>query len=116
MEPSFPFISLFPIESYDSPKVYKSSDFRPYGLFSFPSFDRSKCPTKGRFVQSVIDHPNLYHADFYDFLMDGEMWCYTEGQSERTVYKPSDAAHLGKGAAKGYCVKDHAWMLEDGFH
>lgn len=57
-------------------------------------------------------HSGRYSAEVYDFMMDGEMWCYTPGQFERTVYRPGDAAYLGKSAAKGYCIKDHAWMLE----
>ena len=57
-------------------------------------------------------HSGRYSAQVYDFMMDGEMWCYTEGQFERTVYRPGDAAYLGKSLAKGYCIKDHAWMLE----
>lgn len=57
-------------------------------------------------------HSGRYSADVYDFVMDGEMWCYTEGQFERIVFLPGDAAHLGKSAAKGYCIRDHAWMLE----
>jgi hypothetical protein len=57
-------------------------------------------------------HSGRYSSEVYDFMMDGEMWCYTEGQFERTLYKPGDAAYLGKSAAKGYCIKDHAWMLE----
>jgi len=57
-------------------------------------------------------HSGRYSADVYDFVIDGEMWCYTEGQFERVTFKPGDAAHLGKSAAKGYCIKDHAWMLE----
>lgn len=57
-------------------------------------------------------HSGRYSADVYDFVIDGEMWCYLEGQFERTVYKPGDAAFLGKSIAKAYCIKDHAWMLE----
>jgi len=57
-------------------------------------------------------HSGRYSADVYDFMLDGEMWCYTEGQFERTVFRPGDMAYLGKSRVKGYCVKDHAWMLE----
>ncbi len=57
-------------------------------------------------------HSGRYRAEVYDFLLDGEMWCYVPGESERTVYRRGDAAHLGSGLAKGYRIPDHAWMLE----
>lgn len=57
-------------------------------------------------------HSGRYRAQVYDFLLDGEMWCYVPGESERTVYRPGDAAHLGRAQAKGYRIPDHAWMLE----
>ena len=53
-----------------------------------------------------------YFADVHDFMLDGEMWTYHDGDFERSVYKPGDWARLDRGRAKGYCVKDHAWMLE----
>jgi hypothetical protein len=57
-------------------------------------------------------HSGRYRAAVYDFLLDGEMWCYQPGESERTVYRPGDAAHLDRGRVKGYRIPDHAWMLE----
>jgi len=57
-------------------------------------------------------HSGRYSAEVYDFMIDGEMWCYVEGQFDRTVYRPGDAAYLGRSMAKGYCIKDHGWMLE----
>jgi len=57
-------------------------------------------------------HSGRYATEVYDFMMDGEMWCYHPGEFERAVYKPGDAAFLGADRAKGYAVPSHAWMLE----
>jgi hypothetical protein len=57
-------------------------------------------------------HSGRYPTDVYDFILDGEMWCYTLNEFERHVYKPGECAYLGKSAAKGYRIPDHAWMLE----
>ena len=57
-------------------------------------------------------HSGRYFAEIWDWTMDGEGWCYLEGETERRVYKPGDEMYLAKGQAKGYCVKDHSWMLE----
>ena len=46
------------------------------------------------------------------FLLDGEMWYYAAGQTEKTIYRPGDTIYLGKGQAKCYRVVDHAWILE----
>ena len=57
-------------------------------------------------------HSGRYRAEVHDFMLAGEMWCYLEGELERRVYGPGDAAALTSGAVKGYRVPDHAWMLE----
>ena len=57
-------------------------------------------------------HSGRYLAEVYDFILDGEMWCYTPGETERMVYKSGDFAYLGKSQAKGYRIPDRAWMLE----
>ena len=59
-------------------------------------------------------HSGRYSSEVYDFMIEGEMWTYYQGDTVRTVYKPGDAAHLASDKVKGYCVKDHAWMLEYG--
>ncbi len=53
-----------------------------------------------------------YEAEFWDFMMEGEMWTFVEGDLERQVYLPGDAAHLAKGQAKGYRIINNGWMLE----
>jgi len=57
-------------------------------------------------------HSGRYATEVWDFVIDGEMWCYHAGELERAVYRPGDAAYLGADRAKGYRVPDHAWMLE----
>ncbi len=57
-------------------------------------------------------HSGRYGTDVYDWVFDGEMWCYVEGETERTLYKPGSRAYLGKSLAKGYRIPDRAWMLE----
>ncbi len=50
--------------------------------------------------------------DVYDCMFAGEMWTYTEGQTEKTVYVPGDMAVLERGVAKGYSMAPGTWMLE----
>ncbi len=57
-------------------------------------------------------HSGRYFADVHDFMLHGEMWTYYEGETDRHVYKPGDAAHLARRRAKGYCIKEQGWMLE----
>ena len=57
-------------------------------------------------------HSGRYNAEVFDFVFDGEMWCYHEGSLNRTVYKPGDAAYLKRKQTKGYKVQDSAFMLE----
>lgn len=57
-------------------------------------------------------HSGRYAADVWDFVVDGEMWGYVEGQTDRSVVHPGDAHHLEGRVAKGYRIPDHAWMLE----
>jgi len=59
-------------------------------------------------------HSGRYRSEVWDFMIAGEMWCYHEGETARTVYRPGDAAYLGARRAKGYRIPDFAWMLEYG--
>jgi hypothetical protein len=59
-------------------------------------------------------HSGRYRSDIWDWPMEGETWCYMEGETQRGVYGPGNEMHLGRGKVKGYCIKDHAWMLEYG--
>lgn len=57
-------------------------------------------------------HSGRYSTEVYDWVFDGEMWCYLEGETERRTYGPGDLAYLGADKVKGYKLPDHAWMLE----
>lgn len=58
-------------------------------------------------------HSGRYRTEVYDFLIRGEMWTYTEGETERKTTKPGDNyAYLGKRRAKGYKIPSDGWMLE----
>ncbi len=57
-------------------------------------------------------HSGRYRTEVFDFMIDGEMWCYEEGETQRRVYVPGDAAYLGADRTKGYRLPDHGWMLE----
>ncbi len=57
-------------------------------------------------------HSGRYRTEVWDYVFDGEMWVYHEGETHRTVFEPGSAAYLGSDKVKGYRVPDHAWMLE----
>jgi C-8 sterol isomerase len=59
-------------------------------------------------------HSGRYRAEVWDFVVDGEMWCYQEGDLSRREFRPGDAAFLGGRQAKGYRIADRCWMLEYG--
>jgi hypothetical protein len=50
--------------------------------------------------------------DVFDFMMDGNMQAYTEGQATADNFNPGQYSHLEKGQGKGYVIRDHGWMLE----
>jgi C-8 sterol isomerase len=57
-------------------------------------------------------HSGRYATEVFDFMLDGEMWCFHAGEFERTIFKPGDLAYLGADRAKGYAVPSDALMLE----
>lgn len=57
-------------------------------------------------------HSGRYTTEIYDFMLEGEMWCFHAGEFDRTVFKPGDVAYLGADRAKGYAVPSSALMLE----
>ena len=57
-------------------------------------------------------HSGRYRTQVWDFMLEGEMWCYIEGETERSVYKAGERAYLGANQVKGYRIPDHGWMLE----
>ncbi|HLH61500.1 MAG TPA: ERG2 family protein [Ktedonobacteraceae bacterium] len=57
-------------------------------------------------------HTGRHLVEFYDTVLDGEAWYYTEGQFTRDVYKPGDHIFVGKGQSAGMHYPDHVWMIE----
>jgi len=57
-------------------------------------------------------HSGRYSTEVWDFILDGEIWGYDEGATEREVMRAGDAHHLVGKVAKGYRIPDHSWMLE----
>ncbi len=57
-------------------------------------------------------HSGRYATEVYDFMLEGEMWCFHAGEFQRTTYRPGDLAYLGPDQAKAYAVPNHAFMLE----
>lgn len=57
-------------------------------------------------------HSGRYSTEVWDYLLDGEMWGYEEGATDREVLMPGEVHHLVGKVAKGYRIPDHAWMLE----
>lgn len=57
-------------------------------------------------------HTGRHLAEFYDTVLDGEAWYYTEGQLTRDEYKPGDHVFVGKGESAGMHYPDHVWMIE----
>ena len=57
-------------------------------------------------------HSGRYPTEVWDFVFDGQVWCYEEGQLNRSEYHPGDVAYLGRGRVKGYLAPGGAYMLE----
>jgi ERG2 and Sigma1 receptor like protein len=57
-------------------------------------------------------HTGRHLAEFYDTVLDGEAWYYSEGQFTRDEYKPGDHVFLGRGQSAGMHYPDHVWMVE----
>jgi hypothetical protein len=58
-------------------------------------------------------HTGIYLSKLWDWVLEGEMWHYGLGDSERTVYNVGDVGFLDKGGGgEGFCVKDNMTVLE----
>lgn len=57
-------------------------------------------------------HTGRHLVEFYDTVLDGEAWYYSEGQFTRDEYRPGDHIFVGKGQSAGMHYPDHVWMLE----
>ncbi len=51
-------------------------------------------------------------AEDYAMILDGEMWHYGLGSTQREEYRPGDVVHLRRREAKAYRMVDHCWILE----
>ena len=51
-------------------------------------------------------------VDDWFWVLEGELWYFSEGQTEREVYRAGDEVRLQRRQAKGYRIVDNAWALE----
>lgn len=57
-------------------------------------------------------HSGRYFNDVHDIMIEGDMWCYYEGELGRAEYKAGDYAHLTRFRSKGYKIPSHGYMVE----
>ena len=57
-------------------------------------------------------HSGRHRVEFYDTVLDGEAWYYSEGQFTRDEYRAGDRIFVARGHSAGMHIPDHVWMLE----
>jgi C-8 sterol isomerase len=57
-------------------------------------------------------HSGRHRVAFWDTVIDGETWYFSEGQFEKRIYKPGDRILVGKGQACGMNFTDGVWAVE----
>ena len=57
-------------------------------------------------------HSGRHFTGFWDTVIDGEMWYFSEGQFEKRVYKPGDRVLVAKGQASGMNFTNGVWAVE----
>lgn len=58
-------------------------------------------------------HSGIYLSRLWDWVLEGEMWRYSPGDSERTVYRKGDLGTLPRGGhGEALHVKDNLTVLE----
>lgn len=57
-------------------------------------------------------HTGRHGTETWRFMLSGQMWSYREGDIDRSVYRPGDAAYVGPGDARAFRLPDQGWMLE----
>ena len=56
-----------------------------------------------------------FRLDIHDFMLDGQMWIYTDDNpEERVEHRAGDHALLRRGQSKAWKSPENAWMLEYG--
>lgn len=63
---------------------------------------------------AISGHSGRHRCEVHQFILDGEMWCYDEGDFDRQVLTPGAATRLPPSTARGYSVQDRVWLLEYG--
>ncbi len=53
-----------------------------------------------------------FAADDWFFMLEGEHWCYGEGDLDRKVTRPGEVSILRRGESKAYRFPEKAWGLE----
>ncbi len=53
-----------------------------------------------------------FAADDYFYMLEGEHWCFNEGDFERQVTRPGEVTFMKRGDSKAYRFPDNAWGLE----
>ena len=57
-------------------------------------------------------HSGRHRVSFWDTVIDGEMWYFSEGQFEKRVYTPGDRVLVAKGQASGMNFTNGVWAVE----
>ncbi|MCH9685078.1 MAG: hypothetical protein K0V04_26815 [Deltaproteobacteria bacterium] len=57
-------------------------------------------------------HSGRHMADDYFFMLEGEQWSFSPGETEREVYRPGDMHLLRRGNVQGYRIPENGWALE----
>jgi C-8 sterol isomerase len=53
-----------------------------------------------------------FAADDYFIMLEGEHWCYGEGDLDRVVTRPGEVSILKRGESRAYRLPDRAFALE----
>lgn len=57
-------------------------------------------------------HSGRHLADDYFFMLEGEQWSFSPGETDREVYKAGDMHLLRRGNVQGYRIPENGWALE----
>jgi C-8 sterol isomerase len=57
-------------------------------------------------------HSGRHRVGFWDTVIDGEMWYFSEGEFEKRVYKPGDRVYVGPGQSCGMNFTNGVFAVE----